>query len=309
MTAALTVGLVAGPEPSRAAELEDLPIDSLWVGGHVAATNPTPEAMTSLAMVTAVTRRVRVGTSILLLPLYPPAVVAKQVADLDRVSGGRIILGVGVGGEHPAEFRACQVPVEERGRRTDEAIPLLRKLWSGEQITHDGDFYAMRDVRIHPPPAQPGGPPVVVAGRQEPAMRRAALLGDGWMPYLYSPQRYATSVETIRRLAAAAGRDLTGFGWYAFVFVAIDPDASRARDRLAGMLGRTYRQDMSEMVGHVAAGGTVADVTATLSAYVDAGARHFIFVPVGEPDQVLPALLDDVMPEVRSYAAAVAGRR
>src|SRR5204862_4465338 len=94
----ISVGLVAGADPRRAAALEELPIDSLWVGGHVASPNPTPEAMTSLAMLTAVTERVRVGTSILLLPLYQPAVVAKQIADLDRMSGGRVILGVGVGG-------------------------------------------------------------------------------------------------------------------------------------------------------------------------------------------------------------------
>src|SRR5262245_60559290 len=147
--------------------------------------------MMQLARLSALTERVRIGTSILLLPLYAPAIVAKQVADLDRATGGRVTLGVGIGGEYPQEFRACQVPVAERGRRTDEAIPLLRALWSGEERTHDGRYYPMDAVRIHPPPAQRGGPPIVVAGRREPAMRRAARLGDGWMPYLYSARRYA----------------------------------------------------------------------------------------------------------------------
>src|SRR4051812_41598068 len=165
----ISVGLIAGPDPRRAAALEELPIDSLWVGGHVASPNPTPEAMTSLAMLTAVTERVRVGTSTLLLPLYQPAVVAKQIADLDRMSGGRVILGVGVGGEYAQEFRACQVAIEERGRRTNEAIPLLRRMWTGEEISHEGPHFAMSDVRIHPPPAQPGGPPIIVAGRKPPA--------------------------------------------------------------------------------------------------------------------------------------------
>jgi alkanesulfonate monooxygenase SsuD/methylene tetrahydromethanopterin reductase-like flavin-dependent oxidoreductase (luciferase family) len=107
-------------------------------------------------------------------PLYPPAVVAKQVADIDRACGGRVVFGVGVGGEYPQEFRACQIPLAERGRRTDEAILLLRQLWSARQISHDGAFYPVQDVRVHPAPAQPGGPPIVIAGRKEPAMRRAA---------------------------------------------------------------------------------------------------------------------------------------
>src|SRR5690606_170936 len=111
-----------------------------------------------------------------------PAIVAKQVADLDRATGGRVVLGVGVGGEYPAEFRACQVPVSERGRRADEAIRVIRRLWTAETITHGGPFYPMEEVRVHPAPLQPGGPPIVVAGRKEPAMVRAARLGDGWMP-------------------------------------------------------------------------------------------------------------------------------
>src|SRR5437867_561944 len=143
-------------------------IDSLWMGGHVASPNPTPEVMMGLARLSAITERVRIGTSILLLPLYEPAIVAKQVADLDRATGGRVVLGVGIGGEYPAEFRACHVPIHERGRRADEAIGLIRRLWTAETITHDGRFYAMEDVRVHPAPVQSGGPPIVVAGRREP---------------------------------------------------------------------------------------------------------------------------------------------
>ena len=106
----LAVGFVAGGDLKRVAQLEQLPIDSLWTGGHIASVNPSTEALMSLARISAVTERVKIGTSILLLPLYAPAIVAKQIADLDRATGGRIVLGVGVGGEYPQEFRACQVP-------------------------------------------------------------------------------------------------------------------------------------------------------------------------------------------------------
>jgi probable F420-dependent oxidoreductase len=301
----LTFGVVpgAGLDAERVARLEELPLDALWMGGHVASPNPSPEVMMALAVLAARTQRVRVGTSILLLPLYAPAIVAKQVADLDNVTGGRVTLGVGIGGEYPGEFRACQVPMEERGPRTDEAIPLLRRLWTGEPVSHEGRFYAMDDVRIHPAPAQPGGPPIVVAGRQPPAMRRAAELGDGWMPYLYSPRRYAESVAVIREHAERVGRPLDRFEWCAFVFVGLDPDGERARDDAAGFLGGTYRQDFRVMVEHVAAVGDVDEVTTSLQRFVDAGARHLIFAPASrDPASTIERLFDDVVPRLRGPA-------
>jgi alkanesulfonate monooxygenase SsuD/methylene tetrahydromethanopterin reductase-like flavin-dependent oxidoreductase (luciferase family) len=217
------------------------------------------------------------------------------------------VLGVGIGGEYPGEFRACQIPIEERGRRTDEAIPLLRRLWTAEEITHEGRYYAMDQVRIHPAPAQAGGPPIVVAGRKEPAMRRAALLGDGWMPYLYSPRRYAASVETIREYAGGAGRSLDDFGWYCFVFVNVDDDGDQAREDAARFMGGTYNQNFREMVDNVAAAGTAAEVTDKLSDFVAAGARHFIFTlatPGGVMnDALVRRLVDENVPAVRERAA------
>jgi probable F420-dependent oxidoreductase len=295
----LAFGVMAGGDMGRVAALEEWPVDSIWTGGHIASPNPSPEALMSLARISAVTTRVRIGTSILLLPLYPPAIVAKQIADLDRATGGRLILGVGVGGEYPQEFRACGIPMSERGRRTDEAIPLLRRLWTAEAVSHDGPFYPMTDVKVHPAPAQPGGPPVVVAGRKDPAMRRAARLGDGWMPYLYSPRRYAASVERIHEFAKDEGRDLTGFEWFAFIFVNAHPDGRRAREEAARTLGGTYNQDFRDMIDRVAAAGTPDEVRQKIEDFVDAGARHFIFVPAagdGNPDLVLHRLFQEVLP-------------
>ncbi len=208
---------------------------------------------------------------------------------------------MGIGGEYPGEFRACQVPITERGRRTDEAIPLLRQLWTAEETTHEGRFYSMEEVKIHPAPAQPGGPPIIVAGRQEPAMRRAALLGDGWMPYMYSPRRYARSVQTVTDLAEKAGRDLNGFGWYVWVFVNVNPDGDQAREQAAATMGGTYNQDFRAMIDGVAAAGTPPEVTRKLQDFVDAGARHFILMPAtggADPDAVIGRLFDNVLPAV-----------
>ncbi len=298
----LQIGFMAGGASRAVVEsLEAQPIDSLWVGGHVASRNPGSEAVTSLVRLATLTERVRIGTSVLLLPLYPPAIVAKQLADVDRMTDGRLTVGVGIGGEYPQEFRACQVPMSERGRRTDEALPLLRALWTGEEISHAGQFYAMDNVTIHPAPTQPGGPPLAVAGRQLPAMRRAAILGDGWMPYLYSPRRYASSIETIRGLAKEAGRSLEHFEWFAFLFVNVNPDRDTAKEQAAAFLGGNYNQDFGAMLDNVAVVGSPDEAAQRLQAFVDAGARHLIFTPATreDPDPIRRRILQDVLPKVR----------
>lgn len=195
-----------------------------------------------------------------------------------------------------------QVPVEERGRRIDESIPLLRRLWTGTEINHDGRYYPMQEVKIHPSPVQPGGPPIIVAGRKEPAMRRAALLGDGWFPYMYSPGRYAKSVVTIRRVAHEGGRSLNDFQWCVWVFLNINPDGDVAREEAARTMGGTYNQDFRAMIDSVAAAGTETEVIAKLRSFHDAGARHFVFLPAtGGADRgpVLDRLLDNVLPALR----------
>jgi alkanesulfonate monooxygenase SsuD/methylene tetrahydromethanopterin reductase-like flavin-dependent oxidoreductase (luciferase family) len=161
-------------------------------------------------------------------------------------------------------------------------------------------------VKIHPAPAQPGGPPIVVAGRKEPAMRRAATMGDGWFPYMYSPRRYAESVKTIHMVAEEAGRDLTRFHWCVWVFLNIGPDGDVARDEAARTIGGAYGQDVRAMVDRIAAAGTATEVTAKLEAFYEAGARHFVFLPVtaGASDRpVLDRLFADVVPALREHAA------
>ena len=301
----LTFGVVpgAGVDVDHLARLEDLPIDALWMGGHVASPNPSPEVMMALAVLGARTRRVRIGTSILLLPLYAPAIVAKQVADLDNLTGGRVTLGVGIGGEYPGEFRACQVPIAERGPRTDEAIPLLRRLWTGEPVTHDGRFYAMEDVRIHPAPAQAGGPPIVVAGRQPPAMRRAAALGDGWMPYLYSPRRYAESVTVIREHAERVGRTLDHFEWCAFVFVGIDADGDRGTRRHRPVPRRHVPPGLPGHGRPRRRGGRRRRGEGVAATIRRRRARHLILAPASpDPGATIERLFAEVIPRLSPAA-------
>jgi probable F420-dependent oxidoreductase len=291
-TRSITTGDVAG--------LESLPFETLWVGGHIANRTGAAEVMMQLARLAALTGRVRIGTSALLLPLYPAAIIAKQVADVDVVSGGRVILGIGVGGEHPQEFEACGVPLGERGRRANEAIPLLRRLWSAEEVTHGGPFYAMNAVRIHPAPAQPGGPPIVVTGRSPAAMRRAGRLGDGWMPYLYSPERYAKSVVEVQIAAEQAERDLADFSWMAFVCTNLHEDAAQARADAAAFFGASFGQDVEPFLDRVAAVGSPDQVAGRIDEFIAAGARHIIVAPSTDRDPLAMAQMfaTEVMPRL-----------
>jgi alkanesulfonate monooxygenase SsuD/methylene tetrahydromethanopterin reductase-like flavin-dependent oxidoreductase (luciferase family) len=293
-------GCVAPASRADVARLEAAGATSLWVGGHVASPNPSPEALGWLARLSEQAETAIIGSAVLLLPLYPPAIVAKLIADLDNASGGRVALGVGVGGEYPSEFEACQVPLAGRGARMDEAIGLLRSWWTGEPVTAAGPHFPVTGVRIHPAPAQRGGPPIIVAGRKNAAIRRAARLGDGWMPYLYSPERYRRSVEAIQAQAAAAGRSLQKFGWLAYLPISVDADGDLARRRAAEFLGGTYRQDFAAFIDRVAVAGTPGEVAARLQAFIDAGARHLILLPAVRENgtDMLLKVLSDVVPTV-----------
>ena len=294
-----SVGVVAPADRAVVAHLEAMGASSLWVGGHVASPNPSPEALVWLARLIEQTDRAIVGTAAILLPLFPPAILAKQLADLDRAADGRLAIGIGVGGEYESDFAAAEVPLGERGSRTDEAMELLREFWTAQPVDHHGPHHRFDGVRIHPAPAQVGGPPLLVTGRQPVAMRRAARRGDGWMPYLYSPERYARSVAAIRDDAATNGRNLDGFVWSAYVFVALDDDASAARRRALDFFGATYRADYDEFLDRVACVGDLDAVTARLQAFCDAGARHFVLAPIGtDPVRIDERLLTEVAPRL-----------
>lgn len=314
------MGAAAIPEPDRdwLASVERLPVGSVWQGGHLLPPTGTGEAVTRLALLAAWTERVRVGTSVLLLPLYHPVVAAKQLADLDSRSGGRVTVGVGVGGEFRAEFDAVGVPVPERGARTSESIEILRKLWRGGAVSHHGTFFGFDDVTLRPvtPPGasdasgapggapgagmRAGGPPIVVAGRKEPAMRRAALLGDGWMPYLVSPGAYARSVETVTASATAAGRDLNGFEWLLFLYCSVRPDGDQARADVRSFLGAAYGDKPQSMLDTIAPAGTPEEVAARLQEYVDAGARHIVISPAAHENtlEIVRLAATEVLPRL-----------
>jgi alkanesulfonate monooxygenase SsuD/methylene tetrahydromethanopterin reductase-like flavin-dependent oxidoreductase (luciferase family) len=147
---------------------------------------------------------------------------------------------------------------------------------------------------------RPGGPPIVVAGRKDGAMRRAARLGDGWMPYLVSPGAYARSVSVITGEAATTGRDLTGFEWMIFLYCSVRADGDRAREDVAAFLGSAYGGKPRAMLDNIAPSGTPEQVAARLQPYVDAGARHVIISPAAREDtlEIVELAAREVLPRL-----------
>lgn len=203
--------------------------DSVWLGEHHHNILLYPAPLVGLAAIASRTRRVRLGTGVLLLPLYQPLVVAEEAAMVDVISGGRLILGVGAG-YAPEEFAAFGVSLKERGSRLDEAVPLIQRLWSGEQVTHEGRHYRIEGATLGPRPVQRPGPPIWFAGWVEPSIRRAGRLGDGW---LGGPSarldELAACVRLYQEARTAAGKDAAGeVALIRYVFVAESLERARA---------------------------------------------------------------------------------
>lgn len=281
---------------------DSLGFDSLWVGDHIAFAVPILDPLLQLAQAAAHSDRLLFGTSVYLLPLRHATPVAKQVATLDHLCDGRLIFGVGVGGEFPREYEACGVPVRERGARLSEAIPLLRRLWSGEPVTSEGRFYPFPEVRMLPRPVQKGGPPIWCGGRNPKALDRIARLGDGWISYVVTPEMYRDGLEAIARGADQAGRKVERFGTGHLLFVRIDDSHERALDAATAHLSQRYAMDFRKPAARYAALGRPADVAEKIAAFHAAGVRHVLLDHVGpaqERDHQLQRFAAEVRPLLR----------
>lgn len=280
-----------------AAAAEALGFDSLWAGDHVAFPAPIIDPLQVLACCAGHTQRVRLGTCVYLLPLRHPTVVAKMVASLDFISGGRVVFGIGVGGEFPAEFQACGVPVNERGARCNEAITVLRKLWHDGEAEHTGKFFPFERVRLKPPPVQVGGPPIWVGGRSDAALRRTARYGDGYVGYLLSPEGFAERMARIRELAQAAGRGDHSISASLMTFACVDDDRDGALQRAGAILGAMYGRDMRRAAARYCIIGRPDECRAAVERFAAAGVEHLILTPL--------AYGDDVGEQVRALAKAL----
>ncbi len=281
---------------------ERLGYDYLTCGEHVMFHGPVANSLIALSVAAGATEKIKLMSSIVLLPLYNPVMLAKQTAVLDAASGGRYHLGVGIGGEFPKEFEAIGVPVKQRASRSNEALELIPKLWTEKNVTFEGRYTRFSGVTLEPAPTQKPHPPIWVAGRKEPAMRRAAKYADGWLPYMYTPEMLRESLTKIDTFGREAGRDMTKFRPGLFIFTSVYPDRKEAEEVAARSLGKNYAQDFSKIAGRYVLYGSPEDCRKRLGEYVDAGARSVMFSWACRHDDIernMETIAKEVMPAFR----------
>lgn len=289
---------IMGNEPETGSLLalaeraERLGFDSVWVGDSLTA-RPRHEPFTLLAAVAARTRRLQMGTAVLLPALRNPVILAHSVATLDRISEGRFILGVGVATDVPsirAEFEAAGVPFEKRAGRMMEGLRLCRALWSGEPVDWDGRW-TVQGATIGPTPHRPGGPPIWLGGRVPATIQRVGKFYDGWFPNTYQPAEFAGKLGEIRAIAREAGRDAEAIDAATYLTLATDDDTARAERRLDDYLASYYGERPEAMrKRQICYAGPAAGAGEWLKSFADAGATHLVLRFAGDHERNMDAV-------------------
>ncbi|MEM6107526.1 LLM class flavin-dependent oxidoreductase [Mycobacterium sp. 050272] len=253
---------------------EDLGFESGWVGDHLSFHPPILEPCGALAAVAAVTQRLVLGTGVLLLPMRNPVWTAKQLGTVAALAPDRLIVGVGVGGENPAEFEAAGYPVAQRGRRLDEAMVVVDALMRGEAVDHPGPLLPVHSPKLEPVPSS--RPPLVVGGRSAHAVRRAARLAEGWFAVWLSPRRVRAAVEDLRAHAEEFRRPVCTTVMLVFAHITEGTETGRAELQrfVAGQYGMPV-----EAIEKWCVIGSEARVADVLAEYRDAGAESFVIMP------------------------------
>jgi probable F420-dependent oxidoreductase len=265
-----------GPLLTMAERAEAAGFDSVWIGDSITA-RPRHEPLTLMAAIAARTKRVRLGTGVLLPALRNPVVLAHLVATVDRVAEGRVILGVGIAADAPAirkEFAACGVPWDKRVGRFLETIEICRALWQRDDVTFHGKHFTLEGAGVGPKPHRPGGPPIWIGGGGPTAFREAARF-DAWFPTGPSVEFFTEHFPRIRAAARAAGRPAEAVSGAAYVTLALDPDKGKAERRLHQFLETYYAAPAAAMMARQATyAGPIEGCVEWLRRWIDAGASH-----------------------------------
>ncbi len=287
----LRAGISAEQVLDAARQAEAAGIDGLFAGDHVTFSGSGNDGLINLAAVAVATERVQLMTSVYLLALRHPTAVALQCAMLDQLAGGRFVLGVGIGGEDPNEWWACGIDPKTRARRTDEALQILRSLWTQEETTFDGKYFQLSQVRMQPKPFREGGVPIYIGGRSDAALRRTARYGDAWTAIWVSARRMREAREKIDEWAGAEGRDGARIGLGLQLWYAVDDDRDRARQRLARRMEGFY-QIPFERFERYSPYGRPEEIAEFLVPFLEAGCDHLNLLGVqSDPDEVVQAAL------------------
>jgi alkanesulfonate monooxygenase SsuD/methylene tetrahydromethanopterin reductase-like flavin-dependent oxidoreductase (luciferase family) len=293
-----------GPERLHAtlARIAEEGVDHVCVGDHVSFfVGAGSDGLVTATSMLAAQSELPVYVGLYLLPLRHPVPVARQLATIAQLAPGRLTLGVGIGGEDRHEIEVCGVDPRTRGRRMDECLQILRSLADGTPVRFDGKFFSFQDALIVPAPSPPV--PLIVGGRSDAAVSRAARLGDGWLGIWVSPRRFASVAAQITREAGDAGRDPNGFEHALNVWCGFGPTRDAAREPLAAQMQAFYQMPF-EPFERYSPYGTPEQVAEFLSPYIQAGCSAFNVIPcAGDQETAISAvgelrqLLIDAPPE------------
>jgi alkanesulfonate monooxygenase SsuD/methylene tetrahydromethanopterin reductase-like flavin-dependent oxidoreductase (luciferase family) len=271
--------------------VEDAGFERVMIGDHVMFhTGVGNDGLVDAASVVTASERLCVYLSVYVLAQRHPVLVARQVMTVNQLAPGRLIMGIGVGGDDRREIEACGVNPATRGRRTDESLAVLRHLLSGDEVTIDGEYFRLDRVRLLPAPDPPI--PIVVGGRSDAALRRAGRLGDGWLGIWLSPQRFAEAIAVVDAHAEASGRTAVEWQHGMTFWCGFGNERAVARSLVAPAMERLYNTSFETFERYVPC-GTPADVAEFVAPYLDAGCTNINFIQIAaRPEAALEALAE-----------------
>jgi probable F420-dependent oxidoreductase len=276
---------------------EHLGFESAWLLDQPIGTARVLEPTAVLANAAAVTTRIRLGTAVLLLPLRIPLDLAKSLATIDQLSGGRLNAGIALGAWQD-RYPAFGFTSERRVRRFEEAVGLLKRLWTEPSVTADGEFWQLEGVSVEPKPLQQPHPPLWFGGMAEPAVKRVARLADAWMGAgSATTSDFAAAHSVLVEALEAKGRDPSSFPVGKRVYVAVDPDADRALSRMREWFQTFYGRP--ELAERVAVWGSAEAVVDGLAEVIRGGAEMLMLNPVFDQEMQAETLAAEVIPPLQ----------
>jgi probable F420-dependent oxidoreductase len=284
--------------------MEQLGFDSIWVWDHVLLgvkpNFPIIEALTLLTAIAARTARLKLGTGVLVLPLRNPVILAKQLASMDLLSDGRLIMGL-ASGWYRREFDALGVQFERRGKIMEENLDILKRFWTEEMVQGAWAQYKIPAGVMYPKPAQKPRPPILIGGYVDVVLKRAAVSGDGWLTYFYRPESFAKSWAKIRDYAKEGGKDPDSLLNAAQLPIMVGKSRASIESQMMEWLGKEWDYAAwSESTKDSAILGTVDECVEQLKAHLAVGVQKLIFVPYKyEPSQI-ETIARDIIPRLKA---------
>ncbi|MBV8748012.1 MAG: TIGR03619 family F420-dependent LLM class oxidoreductase [Xanthobacteraceae bacterium] len=285
-------------------KMEQLGFDSLWVWDHVLLgvepNFPIIEALTLLTAIAARTTKIKLGTGVLVLPLRNPVLLAKQLSSMDLLSEGRLIMGL-ASGWYRREFDAVGVPFEQRGKIMDENLEILTRFWTEPMVKGQYAYHKIPAGVMYPKPVQKPRPPILIGGYVDRVLKRAAVSGDGWLTYFYTPESFARSWAKIRDFAKDAGKDPDHLLNGAQLPIRIGKSRAAVEGEMMEWLGKEWDYaSWSESTKDSAVIGTVDECVEQLKAHLAVGVQKLIFVPYRYEMEQIEIIAREIIPRLKN---------